>query len=112
LREESLGEEICQLMLRRNRKEFHKASKELLSNKMTINFEMLRSFMKNGVSSNMNRTTIVTIKDRRFVASELQIPEQIEQPLKLTCSSSKSPILRFRRRTRHGELLLRAPRDQ
>jgi hypothetical protein len=69
---------------------------KLLSNKMTINFEVFRPLVKNGISCNVEGTLIVAIKNRRLNARNSQILEQIDKPLQLTGCKRESSIFCLR----------------
>jgi hypothetical protein len=56
-----LGKEICNLQGRRNKRQSNGAMFEKMTNKMTIDLNVLSAFMKNRVMSNLNRTLVVTI---------------------------------------------------
>jgi len=61
-----LGKEICNLQGRRNKRQSNGAMLEMMMSKMTINLNVLSSFMKNRVVSNLNRTLVVTIHRSRM----------------------------------------------
>jgi hypothetical protein len=61
-----LGKEICNLQGRRNKMQSNGAMLEMVTSKMTINLNILSSFMKNRVVSNFNRTLVVTIHRSRI----------------------------------------------
>jgi hypothetical protein len=56
-----LGKEIYNLQRKRNKKQSNGVMFEMMPNKMTIDLNVLSSFMKNQVVSNLNRTLVVTI---------------------------------------------------
>jgi hypothetical protein len=61
-----LGKEIYNLQGRRNKMQSNGAMLEMMTSKMTINLNVLSSFMKNRVVSNFNRTLVVTIHRSRI----------------------------------------------
>ena len=61
-----LGKKICNLQGRRNKRQSNDAMLEMMTSKMTIDLNMLSSFMKNRVASNLNRTLVITIHMRRM----------------------------------------------
>jgi hypothetical protein len=56
-----LGKEICNLQRKRNKGQSNGVMLEIMTSKMTIDLNVLISFMKNRVVSNLNRTLVVTI---------------------------------------------------
>jgi hypothetical protein len=61
-----LGKEICNLQGRRYKMQSNGAMLEMMMSKMTIDFNVLSSLMKNRVVSNLNRTLVVTIHRSRM----------------------------------------------
>jgi hypothetical protein len=61
-----LGKEICNLQRRRNKRQSNGVMLEMMTSKMTIDLNVLSSFMKNRVVSNLNRTLVVTIHMSRM----------------------------------------------
>jgi hypothetical protein len=55
------GKKIDNLQRRRNKRQSNGAMLEMMTNKMTIDLNVLSSFIKNQVVSNLNRTLVVTI---------------------------------------------------
>jgi len=56
-----LGKEIRNPQRRRNKRQSNGVMLEMMTSKMTIDFNVLSSIMRNRVVSNLNRTLIVTI---------------------------------------------------
>jgi hypothetical protein len=61
-----LGKEICNLQRRRNKRQSNGVMLEIMTSKMTIDLNVLSSFMKNRVVSNLNRTLVVIIHRSRM----------------------------------------------
>ena len=61
-----LGKEICNLQRRRNKRKSNGVMLEIMTSKMTIDLNVLSSFMKNRVVSNLNRTLVVIIHRSRM----------------------------------------------
>lgn len=57
--------QICNLHGGRNKRENESVNLKMLSDNMTINFNILDSFMKNYIMCNLNSTLIVTIQRSR-----------------------------------------------
>jgi len=56
-----LGKEICNLLRRRNKTQSNGVMLEMIKSMMTIDLNMLNSFMKKQVLSNLNKTLVITI---------------------------------------------------
>jgi hypothetical protein len=56
-----LSREICNLQIRRNKRQSNDVMFGMITNKMTIDLNMLSSFMKKRATNNLNRTMVVTI---------------------------------------------------
>jgi hypothetical protein len=56
-----LGKEIRNPQRRRNKKQSNGVMLEMMTSKITIDFNVLSSIMRNQVVSNLNRTLIITI---------------------------------------------------
>ena len=61
-----LGKESCNLQRRKNKKQSNDVMLEMVTSKMTIDLNILSSFMKNYVESNLNRTLVITIHRSRM----------------------------------------------
>jgi len=61
-----LGKEICNLQGKRNKRQSNGVMFEMMTSKITINFNVFSSLMKNQVVSNLNRTLVVTIHRSRM----------------------------------------------
>jgi hypothetical protein len=61
-----LGKEIYNLKRRRNKRQRNGVMLEMMTSKMEIDLNVLRSFMTSQVVSNLNRTLVVTIHRSRM----------------------------------------------
>jgi hypothetical protein len=61
-----LDKEICNLQEKRNKRQSNGVMFEMMTSKITINFNVFSSLMKNQVVSNLNRTLVVTIHRSRM----------------------------------------------
>jgi len=61
-----LGKKICNLQRKRNKRQINDIMLEMMSNKMTIDLNMLSLFMKNQIMSNLNETLVVTTNRSRM----------------------------------------------
>jgi hypothetical protein len=60
------GKEIYNLKRRRNKRQRNGVMLEMMTSKMEIDLNVLRSFMTSQVVSNLNRTLVVTIHRSRM----------------------------------------------
>ncbi|PNX62593.1 hypothetical protein L195_g061219, partial [Trifolium pratense] len=73
----------------------HEAYKKLFTHNMEVNIKVFCAFVEDRISSNMECTLVLTIKNRKFGTSDMKIIEQVDKPLELTSCSSKSTVLCF-----------------
>ena len=59
---ESLGEDISSLVFSGNVRKSNLLARNDFTNGMTIHFNMFGALMKNGIGSNMNNTSIISMK--------------------------------------------------
>lgn len=83
-----------------------------VTNKMTIQLDVLRSLMKGRVRGNMNRNLIVTKYKSWKGHMKLQLLQKIRDPHKFTNSSGECTIFRLYRGTRYSILLFGLPRNK
>lgn len=72
-----------------------KTLQELVPHNMTINLQMLCSFMENRVLRNVKCCHIVTIEWNRGRKNYLKIMKQVGNPLQLSYSAPHCPVLCF-----------------
>jgi hypothetical protein len=99
LRKQRLGEEISKLIFGRYRQELHNTSLQFFTHNVAINVEVLGAFMKDRVGSYVKGTLIITIKDGKLGASDVQVLKKVNKPLEFTCSRGEGAILSLRRGT-------------
>ena len=78
----------------------YKTSFVLISNQVTIDFEMLSAFMENRIFSDVKDNLIITPKRDRRGGGNTKIKEKASTPLKLTNSSCQTAIFGLNGRTR------------
>jgi archaellum biogenesis ATPase FlaH len=73
-----LDKEICNLPKKINKRQSNGVILEMMMSKMTIDLNVLNSFMKNRVVSNLNRALVVTIhrSEMRKKLSYMQVTKQ------------------------------------
>jgi hypothetical protein len=106
---QSFSENISKLMASRNVSCGDDLSTEFFTDKVAINVDMLRSFVKNGVGSNVKGCLIVT---KEFHGLRMRNPERLKkhlEPKELTSGCCHSSIFSFSRRTGNRVLLLGSP---
>ena len=62
---ESLGEDINSLVFNRNVRKSNLLARNDFTNGMTIHFNMFGALMINGIGSNMNSTSVISMKRSR-----------------------------------------------
>lgn len=102
----SLSEDISRLVSRREgvqpKIEFH----EILMSDIAVNFNVLSAFIEDIIMSNINSTTIITIK-RSF--NELWSIQVSQEPEKLTSDVNKGIILSYSAGMRDNILFFATP---
>jgi len=68
-----LDKVIYNMQRRRNKRQSNGVMLEMMTSKMTLDLNVLSSFMKNRVVSNLNRTLIVTIHRSEMKKENLHI---------------------------------------
>ena len=90
-----LGEDIDELIVLTNQKKTKQVTLKPFANHMTINVYMLSTFMEGGVVGDVSCELIIIIEHSRKIGLNMQVVEEIIDPLNLECSSGKRPILCF-----------------
>ena len=76
LSSQSFGEDISHLEIKRDvRKRYHPTFQGV-SNRMTINLNVLGAFMENGIGGNLNSTSVISMKNGR---SSLRKPKLLKK---------------------------------
>lgn len=73
---------------------------KFITNKMTVNLNVLSSFMKHGVGRNVKSSLIITKQWSCVELRDLNITQKISYPFQLRTSDSHRSILGFRERSR------------
>ncbi|GMP60263.1 hypothetical protein CsSME_00023198 [Camellia sinensis var. sinensis] len=108
----SLGEEVRKLQSRGDKRKRDRARLQMLSDKVTINLNVFRSFMEDSIVGNLNSTAVVTIEGGWKRLRYTQIREKTTKPIKLSNSMSYNTVLSFGSRASNKSLFLAFPRDQ
>ena len=91
-----------------NRQELDQTRKQLVMNQVTINLNMIGSFMEVRISCNVESRFIVTEHQSRLM-NNTKVMRQICEPLNFTSYNSKGTIFSFKRTSQDCGLLLRFP---
>ena len=84
----------------------------MLASDVVVNLNMLNAFMEDIIMSNVDSTTIVTIKRSGNELWSFHVSQEPTKPNELTSGVGKGTILSLSTGTRNHILLLAAPRDQ
>jgi len=76
---------------------------------MAINFNVLGVFMEDIIMSNINSTTIITIKRNFSELWSIQVSQEPSKPEKLTSDANKGTILSYSVGMKNNILLLATP---
>ena len=106
----NFGEEICRLIFRGDSHEANCIEGDMLTNKLAINLNMLCSFMKDIVMSNLNSTPIITCKCCWKILRNSHVWEQPAELDDFLSGVCKNTIFGFCTRTRYQWLFLTTPR--
>lgn len=92
---QSLCEDISKLQSTANVARRDKTRSEGISNEMTVNLNMLRTFVKNGIGGNVNGSLTVGIKRNRMWNGNMKIPKKMMDPFKFTKSNCHRVVFRI-----------------
>ena len=73
---QSFSEDISHLEIRRDMRKSYHPTFQSVSNRKTINFNMLGTFMENGIGGNLNSTSVISMKMSR---SSLRKPKLLKE---------------------------------
>ena len=82
------------------------AASDMLTNKMTIDFYMFGAFMKDIIMSDLNSTSIVTVKISWKTLRNTHFLKKPSKPYKLLGSIRKSMLFCFNTRSGYKRLFL------
>ena len=85
---------------------------EMLASDVAIDLNMLGMFVEDIIMSNVDSTTIVTIKRSGNRLRSIHVSQELAKPNKLASGVGKGMILSLSTGTRNHILLLAAPRDK
>ena len=108
----SLGKDISRLVSRGDGEQLEISFLEMLVSDVAVDLNMLGAFVEDIIMSNVNSTTIVTIKRSGSGLWSIYVNQELAKPNKLASGVDKSMILSLSTRTRNHILLLAAPRDK
>ena len=87
-------------------------SDNMLTDEVTINFNVLRPFMKDRIISNSGSTGIVPMKRCRTTNTDAEFTEKTAEPDDFSTGGRHRPIFGLSGRLGHSGLLLALPRDE
>ena len=105
----SLGEDISRLLGRRDGEQLEIAFLEMLASDVAINLNVLSVFIEDIVMSNVDSTTIITIKRSGSGQWSIHVSQEPSKLDKLDRGVSKGMILSLGIPTRNHVLLLATP---
>ena len=108
----SLGKDISRLVSREDGEQLEISFLEMLASDVAVDLNMLGAFMEDIIMSNVDSTTIVTIKRSDSRLWSIHVSQEPAKPNKLASGVGKSTILCLSTGTGNHILLLAAPRDK
>ena len=108
----SLGKNISRLVNRGDGEQLEISFLEMLASDVAVDLNMLGSFMEDIIMSDVDSTTIVTIKRSGNGLRCIHVSQEPAKPNKLASGVGKGTILYLSTETRNHILLLAAPRDK
>ena len=89
----SLGEDISKLVSRGDGEQLKISFLEMLASDVAVDFNVLGAFMEDIIMSNVDSTTIVTIKRSGSGLWSIHVSQELAKPDKLASGVSKGTIL-------------------
>ena len=108
----SLGEDNSRLVSRGDGEQLEIAFLEMLASDVAVDLNVLGAFTEDIIMSNVNSTTIVTIKRSGSGLWSIYVSQEPMKPNKLAGGVGKGMILSLNTRMRNHILLLATPRDK
>ena len=108
----SLGEDSSRLVSRGDGEQLEIAFLEMLESDVAVNLNVLGAFMEDIIMSNIDSTTIVTIKMSGIGLWSIHVSQEPVKPDKLSSGVGNGTILSLSTGTRNNILLLAMPRDK
>ena len=108
----SLGKDISRLVSRGDGEQLEISFLEMLASDVAVDLNMLGAFVEDITMSNVDSTTIVTIKRSGSGLRSIHVSQEPGKPNKLANGVSKGMILSLSIGTENHILLLATPRDK
>ena len=108
----SLGKDISRLVSRGDGEQLEISFLEMLASNVAVDLNMLGAFVEDIIMSNVNSTTIVTIKRSDSGLWSIHVSQEPAKPNKLASGVGKGMILSLSTGMGNHILLLAAPRDK
>ena len=108
----SLGKDISRLVNRGDGEQLEISFLEMLASDVAIDLNMLGAFVEDIIMSNVDSTTIVTIKRSGSRLRSIHVNQEPAKPNKLASGVGKGMILCLSTGMGNHILLLAAPRDK
>ena len=105
----SLGEDISRLVSRGDGEQLEIAFLEMMASDVAFNFNVLDVFIEDIIMSNVDSTTIVTIKRSGSGLWSIHVSQEPAKPNKLAGGVDKGMILNLNTRTGNHILLFTTP---
>ena len=111
-RQVSLGKDISRLVSRGDGEQLEISFLEMLASDVAVDLNMLGAFVEDIIMSNVNSTTIVTIKRSGSELWSIHVSQEPAKPNKLASGVDKGTILSLSIGMGNHILLLAVPRDK
>ena len=108
----SLDKDISRLVSRGDGEQLKIFFIEMLASDVAVNLNMLGAFVEDIIMSNVDSTTIVTIKRSGNGLWSIHVSQELMKLNKLASGVSKGTILSLNTGTRNHIMLIVAPRDK
>ena len=108
----SLSKDISKLVSRGDGEQLEISFLEMLASDVAVDFNMLGAFVEDIIMSNVDSTTIVTIKRSGSGLQSIHVSQELAKPNKLASGVGKGMILCLSIGMGNHILLLTAPRDK
>ena len=105
----SLGEDISRLVSREDGEQLEISFLEMLASDVAVDLNMLDTFVEDIIMSNVDSTTIVTIKNSGNGLWSIHVSQELAKPDKLVGGVSKGSILSLSTGMGNHILLLATP---
>ena len=108
----SLGKDISRLVSREDGEQLEIFFLEMLASDVAVDLNMVGAFVEDIIMSNVDSTTIITIKRSDSGLRSIHVSQEPAKPNKLASGVGKGTILCLSIGTGNHILLLAAPRDK